>query len=172
MAWGRGLHPEGLSGPVKREGDHRSPAGIFELASAYGYADGPPDGARWPYRRLTEGWKCIDHPRHAQYNTMALPEAPFAVAPTTAWDGVRRDIVFERFVFVNHNTASTVRGAGSCVLLHPWMNASTPTQGCTGMASSSLVALLEWMDPQRHPLLVQLPSEVLAERAPQWGLPH
>jgi hypothetical protein len=33
LAWGRGLHPQDLEGPQKREGDGRSPAGVFDSAS-------------------------------------------------------------------------------------------------------------------------------------------
>lgn len=171
MAWGRGLHPEVTSGPSKREGDYRSPAGLFDLAGAYGYAEAAPQGARWPYSRLTNGWRCIDDPRHEGYNTMLLPEGPFAAAPTVAWDGVPRNIVFDRFVLVKHNVDPAVRGAGSCVLLHPWVNAMTPTQGCTGMAPASLQVVLAWIDPSRRPVLLQLPRDVLQEHAARWGLP-
>src|SRR5262249_62292912 len=38
LAWGRGLQPEGLDGPLKKEGDGKSPAGIFELREAPGDA--------------------------------------------------------------------------------------------------------------------------------------
>src|SRR5262249_11363426 len=39
MAWGKGLHGDAIGdGPVKKEGDGRSPAGIFSLGSAFGYA--------------------------------------------------------------------------------------------------------------------------------------
>jgi len=171
MAWGRGLHPEVSSGPSKKEGDFRSPAGLFDLAGAYGYNESAPEGARWPYSRLTVGWRCIDDPRNERYNTMLLPEGPHAPAPTVAWDGVPRNIVFDRFVLVKHNVEPVVRGAGSCVLLHPWVNAATPTQGCTGMATASLQLVLAWIDPSRRPVLLQLPRDVLREHAPRWGLP-
>src|SRR5262245_11255951 len=39
MAWGKGLHGGARGeGPVKQEGDGRSPAGAFSLSSAFGYA--------------------------------------------------------------------------------------------------------------------------------------
>ena len=37
-AWGIGLHPPPSDGPVKREGDGRSPAGVFAIGEAFGYA--------------------------------------------------------------------------------------------------------------------------------------
>src|SRR6476619_2326232 len=37
-AWGLGLHNARDDGPVKREGDGRSPAGVFAIGQAFGYA--------------------------------------------------------------------------------------------------------------------------------------
>ena len=173
MGWGRGRHPEGQPGPIKRERDTRSPAGVFELAGAYGYAAGPPAGAQWPYRRLTVGWKCVDDPRSEAYNTMVLPEGPLVEAPIGAsWDGLRREVIFDRFVEVRQNVSPVVASAGSCVLLHRWVNAVTPTQGCTSFSKDSLEAVLSWLSPQGRPVLVQLPEREWKRLAPIWGLPH
>jgi len=47
LAWGLGLHGNPpFPGPIKREGDGRSPAGAFELSSAFGYAPRPRRKAR------------------------------------------------------------------------------------------------------------------------------
>jgi hypothetical protein len=48
LAWGRGLHPDGADGAVKREGDRRAPPGVFALGSGFGYAARRDDGVRWP----------------------------------------------------------------------------------------------------------------------------
>jgi L,D-peptidoglycan transpeptidase YkuD (ErfK/YbiS/YcfS/YnhG family) len=55
LGWGRGLAPvQGLRGPVKREGDQRSPAGVFRLSSAFGYAAGAETSfVKLPYLALT-----------------------------------------------------------------------------------------------------------------------
>ena len=39
-AWGIGLHdiPQSSNGPIKQEGDGRSPAGVFAVGEAFGYA--------------------------------------------------------------------------------------------------------------------------------------
>jgi D-alanyl-D-alanine dipeptidase len=102
---------------------------------------------------------------------MVLPDAPFADAPTVPWDGVRRDVVFDMFVMVKHNTHPVVPSAGSCVLVHPWINATTPTQGCTSMAKSDLQQVLAWLSPKQRPVLVQLPEEAMPPIARAWGIP-
>ena len=40
LAWGIGLHPENRAGLQKKEGDGRSPAGIFRIGSESGFAFG------------------------------------------------------------------------------------------------------------------------------------
>ena len=68
----------------------------------------------------------------------------------------RDDILYKWGVVVDHNAAA-IPGAGSCIFLHIWKSSSAPTAGCTAMPESDLVRLLRWLDPARHPILIQLP---------------
>src|SRR3569623_1904608 len=65
LAWGDGLHghgaPRGHDGPVKREGDNRSPAGAFRIRTRYGFEAGQE-------RVLTDKTECVDDPASASYN--------------------------------------------------------------------------------------------------------
>ena len=61
-------------GPEKREGDKRSPAGLFRIGAVYGAAPASePDvrRIRMPYRQIVEGLECVDDPASAQYNRIA-----------------------------------------------------------------------------------------------------
>jgi L,D-peptidoglycan transpeptidase YkuD (ErfK/YbiS/YcfS/YnhG family) len=71
LGWGTGLHAaaDQGSGPVKREGDGKAPAGIFRLSSAFGYA--PADSARWvrlPYHASDPSIECVDDTASRFYN--------------------------------------------------------------------------------------------------------
>jgi L,D-peptidoglycan transpeptidase YkuD (ErfK/YbiS/YcfS/YnhG family) len=169
LGWGRGLHPEGEPGPVKREGDSRSPAGVFDLGEARGYATAPPDGTLWPFERLVPGWHCIDDSRSPLYNSFIVTDA--AMGPS-AWDGLRRDVVFELMVSVRHNMEPVVRGAGSCVLVHIWQTPGLPSLGCTVMSRANMQRILTWLRPESRPVLVQLPADVMARVAEAWGVPR
>jgi hypothetical protein len=74
LAWGVGVVPTNdvevrLAGdPIKREGDGKSPAGIFALGTAFGYASEPFQGRKMPYLNLTPSIECIDDPGSKHYN--------------------------------------------------------------------------------------------------------
>jgi len=65
-AWGLGLHPPEQGGPVKKEGDGRSPAGVFRVGPAFGYAESNPTAM--PYRGLTATDYCVDVDGSPYYN--------------------------------------------------------------------------------------------------------
>lgn len=173
MGWGLGLHPEllakRLGGPVKKEGDKRSPAGIFRLSELTGYAKDPPPGATLPYRQATPRLYCVDDAASPEYNRFAL--WPESGAPR--WKSTepmkRRDALYTRTVFVAHNPQSTV-GAGSCIFLHVWHGDASPTVGCTAMPLERLEELMSWLRAKDEPLLLQFPASVWKTLAPGWGL--
>jgi L,D-peptidoglycan transpeptidase YkuD (ErfK/YbiS/YcfS/YnhG family) len=154
---GRGL-PEAMvgaltGGPEKREGDRRSPAGVFALGAAFGTA--PPDPAsRWPRRAVDRRDRLVDDPRSPHYNTwQRLP-----ASGRTAWRSAEDLSRYRLAIVVQHNVDPIKRGAGSAVFLHSAASLKHPSVGCTAMMESDLVELLRWLRPEARPVLVQLPS--------------
>lgn len=168
MAWGRGRHPEADSGPVKAEHDYKSPAGVFELGEARGYAKQPPEGTTWPFRHSGSSWRCMDNRWSEAYNTFVPTNGMLAPTPPGQ---ASREVLFDLMVYVLHNTDPVQRGAGSCVFLHVWAKQGTPTQGCVAMERATIQQLLAWMSLDRHPVIAMLPLEVLGRVAEAWGLP-
>jgi hypothetical protein len=161
LGWGRGLHSSApaaaLPGPAKREGDHRSPAGAFALGTAFGRRKlGEWNALRWPWRAVGPLDRYVDDPQSPLYNT-------WQVAPrkgAAAWSSAERLSQYELGVVVEHNTRPVEPGAGSAIFLHTWRSSETPTIGCTAMARQSLIELVGWLDPEAHPVLVQVPGTV------------
>ena len=158
LGWGRGvINAKRNDGPRKIEGDNRAPAGIFQLGPAFGYA--PPRRARWirlRYLPLTKEMEGIDDPRSRSYNQLVDRLKVAQVDWRTSERMLRADDLYKWGMVVAHNPAA-VPGAGSCIFLHIWKNSATSTTGCTAMAERDLVKLLQWLDPNAHPILVQLP---------------
>ena len=168
-AWGDGLHgngpPTGRSGPAKREGDRRAPAGAFALRGSYGYDPGV--STKLPYTAVTPSWQCIDDPRSSHY-TQILDRS--AVAPDwSSAEAMRRDdALYQLVIDIAHNPAATP-GDGSCVFFHVWRAPGAPTVGCTAMDAARLADLLGRLDPSATYVL--LPRAEYAALAPAWGLP-
>jgi D-alanyl-D-alanine dipeptidase len=74
-------------------------------------------------------------------------------------------------VFVGYNSYPVVKGFGSCIFLHIWKDASTPTSGCTAMAREDLERVMAWLDPKKTPYLVQMPKDVYVHYKSSWKLP-
>lgn len=172
-AWGRGLHgdgaPAGQDGPAKKEGDGKSPAGVFSIGAAYGYAEAPPAGARTPYQKVDKDWLCIDDKTSRHYNKV-LDTRGLARDWSSHEDMRRKDDLYRWVLFVDHNPTA-VPGAGSCIFLHLWRGPDDGTAGCTAMAPAPMEALLAWLDPAARPAFVLLPADRVEPLRAVWGLP-
>jgi L,D-peptidoglycan transpeptidase YkuD (ErfK/YbiS/YcfS/YnhG family) len=166
MAWGTGLHPNETNFDTKKEGDRRSPAGIFSIGTLYGLDPAPPRGVRYPYTQISEQTRCIDDAASPLYNRI-VEEDSAKKQWKSAEHMVRVRPDYKYVLVINHN-ASNETGNGSCIFLH--VN-NIPTTGCTSMDESTMVELLRWLDPSKKAVLVQLPYPEYLRLRTAWGLP-
>ena len=170
-AWGSGLHgdgaPGGRTGPSKREGDGKSPAGAFEIRGVYGYAAGPPPATVLPYTQVTAGWQCVDDPASRHY-TQILDRARLAVDWTSAEAMRRDDELYTWVIDIAHNRAAA-SGAGSCIFFHVWRGPASSTTGCTAMPEPRLAQLIGGLDATA--VYVLLPRAEYDTFAAPWDLP-
>jgi len=172
MAWGRGLQAEEQPGPVKKEGDQKSPAGVFLLGPAFGYHESLPEGAKpYPYVHVRRGISCIEDSKSKYYNQVIDPSAITHADWSVRDEMLRADGLFRWGVIVEQNARETVRGAGSCVFLHIWKGPGKGTAGCTAMPGEIIEETLRWLDASDHPVLVQLPEAEYARLRGAWAMP-
>ncbi|WOB51799.1 hypothetical protein NYR97_10880 [Xanthomonas hydrangeae] len=173
-AWGDGLHPAQTQGLQKREGDGRSPAGVFAIGPAFGYA--PSIDSTMPYQAMTATNYCMDVPSSPLYNRIvdAAQVGEAAVAGST--EPMRLDLQHpgdarysEGFVIAHNPNA--IPGHGSCIFAHLWRTPGQFTAGCTAMAQADMQRLLAWLKPDDKPLFVLLPRAEYARLQAQWQLP-
>jgi D-alanyl-D-alanine dipeptidase len=172
MAWGRGLQSSEEPGPVKKEGDQKSPAGVFALGPAFGYRDALPDGAKqYPYVHVRRGISCIEDMKSKYYNQVIDPSSITHADWSVRDEMLRPDGLFRWGVIIEHNAKDTVRGAGSCVFLHIWKGLGKGTAGCTAMPGDTIEETLRWLDSSEHPVIVQLPESEYQRLRSAWILP-
>lgn len=175
MGWGKGM-PEmaqlpDLPGPLKREGDLKSPAGLFRLAEAFGYA--PADSARWvkaPYLSVSSMTQCIEDVNSAYYNQI-VPDTLDGKDWNSTDHMLRQDDLYEWGMVVAHNYEQPQPGAGSCIFLHVGNPEGSGTAGCTAMAKPLMRELLAWIQPELQPFLVQAPRETYEQFKSTYQLP-
>ncbi|AKC88344.1 L,D-transpeptidase family protein [Pseudoxanthomonas suwonensis] len=175
-AWGVGLHPQTDQGqgPRKREGDGRSPAGVFALGTAFGYADAT--ASALPYQAMRESDWCMDVPDSPLYNRIVDARVVGQAAVAGSTEPMRLDLHHDgdpryRLGFVIGHNPEHAPGGGSCIFAHLWRTPGEATAGCTAMADADMEALLAWLDPARAPRFVLLPEAEYRRLAPTWHLP-
>jgi hypothetical protein len=175
LAWGRGLHPLAAAGPVKREGDWKTPCGVFAIGGAYGYATvgGVRKQAGLPYHQIVAGDLWVEDARSSRYNQFIALGRP-AVSDWEQRQQMRLgDPAHSLKLFIAHNAPPAVSaGAGSAIFFHIWRAAGDrPSSGCTTLSRDNLETLVAWIDPAKRPLYVLLPLPVYRQVKADWNLP-
>lgn len=173
LVWGLGLNPVPAGAPVKKEGDWRTPAGVFKIGGAWGYAADVERLSHMPYQQVTARDLWVEDPASPLYNQHVRLKAE----PTTAWEKKQQmrqnDPAHSLELFIAHNAPPTARpGAGSSIFFHIWREGGgKPTAGCTTMSEQNLRELIAVIDPSKHPLYVVLPREEYEQVRGPWKLP-
>jgi len=173
-AWGDGLQPPSEDAPRKQEGDGRSPAGIFALGTAFGYA--PRIDSAMPYRQMQADDWCMDVPGSPLYNRIVSAAQVGEAAVQGSSEAMRLDLHhdgdprYREGLVIEHNAAG-VPGRGSCIFAHLWRKPGEATAGCTAMDPANMQRLLAWLQPARQPRLVLLPAAEYRRYQQAWQLP-
>lgn len=173
LAWGRGLHGMNEKGLSKKEGDGRSPAGVFSLGGVYGYAPSLNCHPALHYHTISETDLWVEDPASPHYNQ----HLRLSRTPITEWEKKQQmkqnDPAHSLKLFIHHNALPNIApGAGSSIFFHIWRReGEAPSSGCTVMAKENLEALIRWLNPEKYPLYVLLPSPVYQEKRASWQLP-
>ena len=173
LAWGRGLHGYLLGdGPHKREGDGKSPAGVFVLSSVYGYEE-PQNVAylKMPYIYANSNCFCIDDPNSEYYNLIV----DSTLVSNPDWVSRERmklsNDLYKWGVVINHNREPRIKGEGSCIFFHVTDSKDNPTGGCTVLTEELLFEMIKWLDEEKQPVLIQLPLQEYQNLKTAWKLP-
>lgn len=178
LVWGLGLHANPAGATTKREGDGRSPAGIYAIGGLWTTNKTPvAHHKRIPEVRVgpCDLW-VSDTATPRLYNRYVRLDHP-ASTPWELKEQMRQtDYPHSIKLLICHNTAETpgrpVVGAGSSIFFHIWRrDGAAPTAGCTSMAEQNLRAIIAKLDPSRSPVYILLPRAEYARLRSAWRLP-
>jgi len=170
---GRGLLPL-MAGPLKRQGDHRTPAGLFSLPEVFGYATAEAAakaGVRLPYQAVTDRSACLTDPTSPRFGRIVGPGERSA-AEKGRQERMKRDDGANLWgVVIGHNRENPDPEAGTCLFVNVRAAGGPPTGGSIGLPEAQVMALAAWLDPAAGPLLAVLPEKQYQQVKRTWGLP-
>jgi L,D-peptidoglycan transpeptidase YkuD (ErfK/YbiS/YcfS/YnhG family) len=133
----------------KREGDGKTPSGVFPLSIVFGYHKTPP--TRMPYRVITREDVWVDDPASPDYNTAVKRDRTAALS----FEEMRRhDDLYKYVIVVDYNTMPVVKDRGSAIFIHLWKGPGEPSAGCIALAEDDVRKLIGWLDPLARPVIV------------------
>jgi D-alanyl-D-alanine dipeptidase len=175
LGWGIGIHDSSslFNYPIKKEGDGRSPAGIFNLSFVFGYKQAEElSNLKMPYIQITEMVECIDDINSDYYNQIVDRNKTEKVDWATSERMIDYGIYYQLGVVVDHNSNSIRNGAGSCIFLHNWLNPNEAMVGCTAMEPIKMQEIVDWLNIDSQPVLIQLTKKSYSVLLEEWNLPN
>jgi len=160
LGWGLGLHTIPKDAKyIKKEGDGRSPAGLFYLGNGFGYKDFK---INFPYEKYSRTDHCVDDSKSKFYNTII--DSKKVKKDYKSFEHMKlRNNLYKYGITVKHNPEN-IPQSGSCIFVHIKNKKGTGTAGCTSMSEQSIVRILKWLDEDKNPLLLQLPQSELFKK--------
>lgn len=122
---------------IKREGDKRTPGGVFRLGPTFGFGIEKING----HVQLLPGKSfCVEDPSSTQYGQI--------IERSKAKDAKRGEDMatfplYKRGIVVNYPALRGAR-AGSCIFLHVWGGDGVGTDGCVALPEARVAELQEW----------------------------
>jgi D-alanyl-D-alanine dipeptidase/L,D-peptidoglycan transpeptidase YkuD (ErfK/YbiS/YcfS/YnhG family) len=125
----------------KREGDGKTPSGVYTFGRAFGTADDP--GSITPYTKVTENDVWVDDPNSARYNQWTGKNAPGADW-ASAEHLIKYPEAYKYAIAINYNTNPIIPGMGSAIFLH--CSTDSPTTGCVSAPEAAMIFFLSFID--------------------------
>jgi L,D-peptidoglycan transpeptidase YkuD (ErfK/YbiS/YcfS/YnhG family) len=133
----------------KKEGDHKSPTGVFSLERAFGYDTSYP--TKMSYTQMTEEEVWVDDVHSPDYNRLVKKGMTQAVSFEKM---KRKDHLYKYGIVIEYNTDPVVKGKGSAIFIHLLRGPDKPTEGCVAINENNMIELLGWLDSEKRPVIL------------------
>ena len=129
-----------------REGDYRTPKGIFPLGIAFGTES--LNRLSVEYRKINDDCYWVDDPESEYYNQ-------WVESKEILWNSAEHLADFPKAyhyaVAINYNMNPVIPYAGSAIFLH--CRTADYTAGCVGIPTSDMIQVLQWLNASRNPTI-------------------
>jgi L,D-peptidoglycan transpeptidase YkuD (ErfK/YbiS/YcfS/YnhG family) len=134
----------------KKEGDGKTPTGLYAIGTAFG--TDPPPPCEWPYRLTGPHDYWIDDPHSPDYNRWVVYEGD----PDSRWKSYERltNPLYNRALVIRYNEDPVIAGKGSAIFFHRWAGPDQPSAGCVTVSEEQVLRVLCWLKPNRNPVFL------------------
>ena len=148
----------GISGD-KKEGDKKTPAGVYSFTMAFGMKDNP--GSILPYHKVVNGDHFVDDGNSRYYNRL-VNEFEVQKDWTSSENLIRQAPHYNYALVLNYNDGY-VPGKGSAIFLHcPKIANNTGTSGCISIPEEYMKELVQNVDQNTKIIVVQEEKDLAA----------
>lgn len=155
MAWGHGFTAlRSGAQPIKKEGDQRSPIGVFKIGVRFGFVA----TGRKEFLPLLPTTECVDDASSVHYSQII--DTRTVKKDWRSAEKMRAEPLYERGMNVLYNEGR-VAGVGSCIFLHHWRDAAKGTAGCGAMNPKAMLRLHQWLGESTDAAVLMIPRAEL-----------
>lgn len=154
LGWGWPFRKLSQNGePLKEEGDKRTPAGFYRFGRPFGFDKLP----LHRYMQLEPDKQfCVDAATSPHYSRIIPHDKVTAeVSGERMWE----IDLYRRGLVIDYPTDRDAK-AGSCIFLHVWKAADSPTVGCVATDEPEVAKLQDWIKPKQAVIAI-LPASAL-----------
>lgn len=127
----------------KKEGDGKTPVGVYEMRRAFGIA--PKPQTAFPYTQIVQGDEWVDDAFSPFYNQFVSASAPVERTWNSSENLNGYPVEYHYALVIEYNTDPIVPGAGSGIFFH--CSANKPTSGCVSVPEDFMAQLLAFLQP-------------------------
>jgi L,D-peptidoglycan transpeptidase YkuD (ErfK/YbiS/YcfS/YnhG family) len=103
-----------------------------------------------PYIQVTDEDIWINDSKSDDYNKLVKKNKN----NMTIFENMKRDDnLYEYGIVIEYNTEKVEKGKGSAIFFHVWGWPCTTT-GCVALEEGNILKILEWLDPDKNPLVI------------------
>jgi len=133
-----------------KEGDLKSPTGIFSLGSAFGF--GPKLNTKYPFLTLDNSLYWVDDNNSIYYNQLVHYIDGNKKEFKSAEQMAKFD-VYKYGIFIDYNLERK-SDLGSAIFMHIFRSEDSPTGGCIATDEENLKLIISRLDVHKNPLII------------------
>jgi len=151
-----GIGKKGFAFPdEKKEGDGKSPTGIFKLGKLFSYEKQL--HTLLENQQTTKEDKWIDDANSADYNKHVS-----GATDAKSYENLLLDTdVYKYCTVIEYNTNPVVKGKGSAIFFHLALKPVSFTSGCVAINEEYMKVMVNWLDPKQNPTIIMGNLDVL-----------